>query len=213
MSCNKIITTEDVKIILGIEGTDSDALINIWIDTATDMLKDILEVSDLAVHTVTDEEVKIYDPRHIIVQDFPVDTTQTITIKDSQKNELTGYTFELTSDRARRTLRVLDANGTPTSIGYCSGCENYYDRIFISYTAGYTDETIPESLKNAVAFMVGGGIADQNKVGDVVEYTIGGKTVKFGGATKSEAVMNGQTAMATFKYWIPKYMKVDIQAV
>ena len=298
---DKIISNDEIKTILGISGTSQDALIEIWNTIATGMLLSTLNIENLTTHTITDEEVTLYNPEHIILEAFPVDTNEPITLKDGLKNEITGYTFELVSNVAKRTLRVLNDSGIPSSLGD-PAWRGYPNNIFVSYTAGYTvqdtlevlsltslanttitvttlgvsttytfksvgpygDEdipisidtdstatsivsviggtasgsvvtlplgskvtlgtataaqltitnaTMPEALKNAVAYMVGGGIAEKSKIGGRVEYTIGGKTVKFGGKTQAEAAANGQSVLSAFDYWIPLFKKIAISAV
>jgi len=288
----KIISNAEIKVLLGIDSTSQDNLIELLNNQATEMMLDILNIASLTSHSVTDEEVTIYDQNKIVVDEFIIDTTGTITIKDSQKTTITGYTFELVNNSIK-TLRVLDSDGTPACLDY--------DKIFIDYTAGYTTQetievldystlanktlnvyvagtltewtfkasgatgnqinaetsndvtatniatalggtasgavvtlplgtrtelgtatateltitaaTIPKALQNAVAMMTSGGIAQSTKKGNVTEYTIGAKTVKFGGKTNEEAAANGQSVMATFEYFIPQFMKVDILGV
>lgn len=289
----KIISNDEIKVVLGITGSDQDDLIETWNSIATEMLLNLLDVSDLTTHTITDEEVYIQNSERLIVSEFPIDTSQTITIKDALKNEITGYTFENVSNRSRRALRVLDDSGMPSSLGY--------SKLFVSYTAGYTTQdtievldwvnligktlkvyvagtlttwtfvgvapgtneirvdgtneitagyivdalggsssgaiatlplgtkvelgtssnseltitnaTMPSTLKNAIAMIVGGGIAEKTKQGDVVELKIDDKTIKFGGSTKSEAILNGQNFATSMEYWIPFFKKSNLKFI
>ena len=66
---------------------------------------------------------------------------------------------------------------------------------------------VPVALKNCVALIAGGGIAEKSKAGGVVSYTIGGKTLSFRNDKEANAV---QTLINT---WIATYKKVKIFAV
>lgn len=69
---------------------------------------------------------------------------------------------------------------------------------------GVTNANVPASLKNAIALIAGGGIAEKDKSGDVVSYTIGGKSVSFRNNAEASAV---QTMINT---WLGSFKKVKI---
>lgn len=254
----KIITNDEIKVILGISGTSSDALVEIWNNIATEILTSALETDNLLSHAVVNERVKLYSGETLIVEDFPVDISVTPTVTYLDGDSITDKTFSLDTNGSRR-INVLDSSGDPSSI--------YGDEVLVSYTAGYTAQetntvllyaslvgktitayvagtattytfvasgattnqinantdndttaaniatalsgsssgavvtlplgtrivlgtatsamltitaaTIPEMLKSAVALVVGGGMAEREKKGGVVAYTLGSKSVTF----------------------------------
>lgn len=135
----KIVSNDEIKVILGITGTTQDAVIEIQNALATELLLGLLNIEQLTQHAVIDEEVRIDDARSFVVEDFPIDLSQTVTLKDSQKRVLTqDLTFEL-KNKSRRTVRVLDtATSEPTVLHFCW--------LFVSYTAGYTIQETLEVL-------------------------------------------------------------------
>lgn len=284
----RIITTTEIKKILGITGSSNDAVIEIWNDTITDVLCQMLDVHDLAVHTVTNERVEISecDPYKMYLSDFPVDILENITLKDEYNNPITGFTFGL-DPKEIKTVRLYDESGKPRA--------SLYDRMLVSYTAGYTvkdtlevlsiadlaektitvtiagvtttytfkasgatenqinvgvneaatasniatvlggavngavvtlplgssvtlgsattaqftivNASIPPSLKMAVALMVGGTMADKDKVKGIQSYTIGTKTVTF----RSGADFN--TVNTVLSQYIPFSKKTMIMGI
>ena len=134
-----ITTKEEIKAYLGISGTSKDAMINLWNKTATEILAGMLKVQDLAVHTVTNELVRVYNPEYLMLREFIVSTSGSITIKDALLNEITGFTFDLDSN-AKRRLFLKDTSGNPKSL--------YYPEIYATYTAGYTLQDTLEIVDN-----------------------------------------------------------------
>ncbi len=286
----RIVTNAEIKKLAGL-GSASDALVDIWNDAATEMLCEILNVAEIAKHAVVDERVKIMDLYSLLLNEFPVDTTQTITLKTTfDSTEVTGYTFKK-DPGYRRTLRSYGADGKiPYAIPY--------DELFVSYTAGYgiqdtlkvlsitgldgktlkvkiagvetvytlkttlstpavateiqigadaagtasnisaklsgtvsTDTVtlplgtnvslgtasisqftiinadLPPVFKSVIAFIVAGGIAEKNKAGSVVSYTIGGKSVSFRSNEEASA-----TEIA-IRNWLPHFKKVNISSI
>ena len=165
----KIITDTEIKKLLGIGGTSQDALVAIWNDIATEMLCNHFEIDNIATHAVIDERAKISDPAVIVVEDFPVDTNETITIKDPLEHAIENVTFSL-EPKSRRTLRIKNQDGVPMTIGY--------EEVLISYTAGYREKDTLE-----VADIT--GLADKT-----INVTIAGTTtvwtMKASGATGNQ---------------------------
>ena len=126
-----ITTKAEIKAYLGISGTSQDAMINLWNKTATEILADMLKVERFGVHTVSDELVKPMNPYYLVLNDFPVDTGETITLKDSLLNTITGYSFAL-DPHSKRRLLLKDSNGQPKDMTY--------EEVYASYTAGYTTQ-------------------------------------------------------------------------
>ena len=63
------------------------------------------------------------------------------------------------------------------------------------------------ALKNVVALIAGGGIAEKSKSGSVVSYTIGGKSVTFRNEGEASAV---EMAVNT---WIPSFKRTIIAGI
>ena len=129
---SKIITDAEIKALLGISSSSKDALVNMYNQICTDTLCELLDVSDLVTHAVTDERNNTVDPygEIVLARDFPVDDSQTITIKDMSKITVTARTYDV-DEGDRRTIRIYDSSGNlPSGIGFRD--------LYLSYTAGYT---------------------------------------------------------------------------
>lgn len=124
-----ITSTAEIKAYLGLSGTSKDARIAMWNQNATNILASMLGLANFTVHTVTDEYIRITDPYHLVCNAFPVDTSSTITIKNSLKQAITGYAFEREPNQLRRLL-LTTSEGQPKSL--------YYEYVYATYTAGYT---------------------------------------------------------------------------
>lgn len=70
-----------------------------------------------------------------------------------------------------------------------------------------TNSDVPAALKNAVALVAGGGIAEKEKAGDIVSYTIGGKSVSFRNQQEASAVK------MVLDNWLSTYKKTKILAI
>lgn len=283
----RIMTNAEIKKIIG-SGSANDTLIDIWNDAATELLCEILGVENIASHTVTDERVKVLSGFELMLADFPVDTGETITLRNTfDHSEVTGFSFRK-DPHNRFTLRVYDAGGTiPLSLGY--------DELFVSYTAGYsvldtvevisntgladktitvtingtattwtfkasgatgnqinvggtvaltaanilaalggtldtatvtlplgssialgsatsamltiTNAEVPKLFKNAVALIAAGGLSEKEKGGDIVSYSIGGKSVTFRNDEEGMAVQH------IVSKWLPTFKRVKIAGI
>lgn len=283
----RILTNAEIKTLLGV-GSASDVLVEMWNDAATEIVCSLLGISNIAKHQVTDERVEMLDPYEMILNEFPVDVAQAITLKTTfDHTTVTGYTFKKDPQK-RRTVRLYDTSGNiPYGLNY--------DCIFVSYTAGYTNQDtlevisitgltdktftvkiagvtttwtikasgatgnqinigidaaatasaiatalggtvvgavvtlplgstvslgtattsqftitnadVPAALKNAIALIAGGGIAEKEKSGDIVSYTIGGKSVTFRNQQEASAV---EMVLNT---WLSTYKKTKILAI
>jgi len=186
------VTLAEVKTYLNITDTTKDALITALIEPMTDTILSMLCVTDLSEHVTEDERVEVYEYNRFYLNEFPVDTDSTITIKDLDGNELTGYTFKKDPGELRR-LYIYDESGVRTTI-----C---YDKILVTYTAGYAytdddDNEVPEVFKLAMSLLVSGATADSDRV---AEYEILDKRVKF----KSSGDYN--TFMTVMDKYISQY--------
>lgn len=70
-----------------------------------------------------------------------------------------------------------------------------------------TNSDVPAALKNAVALIAGGGIAEKEKSGDIVSYTIGGKSVTFRNQQEASA------AQTVLNNWLSTYKKTKIMGI
>ena len=170
---------QHVKPYIGIAKTDTtkDEVLDLLNNAATGLLNTLLNVNDLAKHTVTDERFDggIAD---IWCKDFPI--ISVTNIKQGRANTLysqtEAYYFE-------KNVVKLD--------GVCSGSTGY-DQNKITYVAGYvtyaqtqkgaafenTAENMPEDLKLAVLILIAGMFNQRNNQG-VSTMSIQGKSVTF----------------------------------
>lgn len=133
--------------------------------------------------------------------------------------EETTWTFK-TSGATENQINIgVDANACATSIatalgGTVSGAEATLPlgssvELGTATTSqvAITKATIPPVLKTVIALIVGGGIAEKNKKGGVISYTIGEKTVNFRSNSDAKAVK------LIIETWVPFFKIVNIQGV
>lgn len=140
----RIISNDEIKLLLGITGSAKDALIDLLNDIQTENLGAILNVADLVTHSITEERVKSFSCEYLALSEFPVDVSQTITIKDTWRDIDTifsGATFYL-DPKERRSIRAKESDGTPIFF------EKGWDYL-VSYTAGYRNKVTIKILNNA----------------------------------------------------------------
>lgn len=249
----KILTLDEAKLIVG--ESESDSKLRFFLNSAHQVLLDILGIADLGTHTVTDERVKVLK-NSIYLNDFPVSTSN-ITLKktsDRTTEDDYGYTFAVEDDyklvipdkqffryseylitytagytlkdvleitdntgltdktivieevgeQTTYTLKASGATGNQINIGADADetASNIATKLggtstdaevtlplgtlFIgedstipsgNYT--HTPNNIPYNLKYALGLIISGMIADRQKAGGVIEYTVSKKTVRF----------------------------------
>lgn len=260
----RVVTNDEIKAILQISGVSQDALIDMWNDTAHEILTDIIGVTELAKHTVSDEKVKCFNEEYLDLAHAPVIISETITIKDENFDALTtppasyyqpdsdfrviygkeadgkpfffekgiyhvsytaGYTINDTVEftdnptdglqiatrkqGAQTTYTFKDTPGdTETNIQIGASASetagNFASKFAGAVTLGSTvtlpvgvavllstapttivNQTLPQQLKMAIAFMVNGGLNEKSK--NVTSYTIGQKTINFRNSSEAES--------------------------
>lgn len=125
----KIISNEEIKLLLNITGPSKDALIELWNTNATEILCNALNLTDLGRHLVTRERVKIHGCGEFLrLQEFPIDLDSPIVIEDLNLSALTGLYFAQDPQQLRN-VNVVDASGLRNSIGYKT--------VFATYYAGF----------------------------------------------------------------------------
>lgn len=127
----RIISNAEIKALT--QSGASDSLIAQWNLTATEILCDVLGVSDLGVHTVTDERIKNQVRSYLEMKEFPVDVDQAITLKSpwdftTISSPPASYFLD---PRYIRHVRGKDGSGNAYT--FPKGCE-----VLATYIAGYT---------------------------------------------------------------------------
>jgi len=131
MAKTLIISNAEIKALT--QSGASDSLITQWNLTATELLCAVLGVSDLGVHTITNERVSVFTRDFLSLLQFPVDVTQAITLKsawDFQEISNPPASFFLDPQYIRH-IRAKDSSGN--EFLFSKGWE-----LLVSYTAGYT---------------------------------------------------------------------------
>lgn len=173
---NKIITNDEIKILLGMSGDSEDAVVQLWNKSATQTLLNLLQIAELVTHNVIDERVEVVDHSQLCLSDFPVDIDETITIKNLLKQEVAGLSF-LLDPKNKRTVNIVDSNGVAQEITHCE--------VFASYTAGY-------SVQGTVEVLTNNDLAEKTikvyESGTPTTYTF-----KASGATGNEINVGGDT--------------------
>ncbi len=173
-----IVTQAEVKTILGISGASQDTLIDFHILSAQELLYDILSITDLYSYEITKELTRVYGCSYFYLKAFPVTAIGGV-FNSNTHDEITGFSYQF-DDLHRSKVFTVDGDGVPDLLRYKD--------IKVTYTAGYVLGTgegvaeninIPNSLKTIVAYLVGGLMAENKKMGGITEYSLGTKTVKF----------------------------------
>lgn len=161
MKKSRIITTDEIKKITNITGSSDDAFLEIWNDSMTETLCLWLNIKDFGKHQIVDERVKTYDLPYLILNDFPVDLTETFSLKRTLDNSaIIDYTFKQDPGEIR-TVRTYDTVGNPKHLFG-------HEEVLVTYTAGY-------SLKDTVEVLDNTDLAEKKirifKSGVAIEYT------------------------------------------
>ena len=171
----------------------TSAQITAWLDAAEEILFTYLMVDNLDKAERT-EITKVFEDR-LVLKHFNVDEGEDITVVTMDGVDITNnYTFTV---YGKHTLLIFDASGRR--------CHLPYNEVRVTYTAGYADiNAWPQQLINAVALIVGGGISEEQKVSDVIQYSIGSKNVTF--RDDNDVKMFERLT----KNWLAGYKKVKI---
>lgn len=174
---------QHVKPYLGIAKTDTskDEVLDLLNNSATAILNSVLNVSDLARHTVTAER---FDgpAAKIWVKDFPVTAVSSITVGSlgTAYSQTAAYVFE-------KNVVLLDGvadGGTgyeQNKITYTAGYVTYAQAQTLNNNVGSEDnatENMPEDLKLAVLILIAGLFNQRNNQG-VTNMSIQGKSITF----------------------------------
>lgn len=191
MSYTPIISDAEIKSILGLSGTTYNALVSQWNEIATEMLYDILNIQDLAVHSVIDEPVKPYNQKYLALKDFPVDITQTITLKYLETyEELTGSDKPTTFYQDPKDIRTVRGRNDTDNLFLFPKTD-----LLVSYTAGYIIKDTIVFNANASA----GNTVNVKIVGEEKTYTFKasdpGNMEVLIGADANETASNFATAI------------------
>lgn len=172
MNRQKILTNAQLKEILGLSSL-SETMASLHNQISINILCDILGVNDLLEHEVVREKVNIIGEYNEIIEfkDFPVDL-DTIVFKNwLEQTVLTDASFRHFSHNDKM-VNVVDSSGRPYFMPYS-------DNLWATYTAGYTEEALPEQFRYACALIAGGSVAQAERSNGIVSYKIGQKQVNF----------------------------------
>lgn len=149
-----------------------------------------------------------------------VNPTNGQTINFKAAGTTTTYTFRNSSPTANDIQIGGDVNATAANIaaklGGVANSAVVTLPLGLHYEAGGTTPSnsisfvaanLPATFKMVIAFIAGGGIAEANKSGNVVSYTIGGKSVTF----RNDA--EGSIAQNYIKNWLPQFSSIKIAGV
>jgi hypothetical protein len=156
--------------------TTNDALLDLLIPMACAKLNDVLNVTTLAKHTVTDERVD-GGGSEIEVKDFPV--LSVTTIKQGSVDTLYTQTPSYILERNRIVLDGVVGGGKgyeQNKITYVAGYVTFAQNAAGTY-AGQTI-TFPDNLLHACLLLIG-GMYNKRKNIAVKTFTLQGKSVTF----------------------------------
>lgn len=167
----------------GVNGdTTKDTVLNLLLDMACNRLDQILGVSTLAKHTVTDE---LFDGgvSEVITKDFPI--LSVTSIKQGSTEDLWSQTHSYQIDQNRLMIEGTLAGGREyerNKITYVAGYVTYMQNAGTSGNSGstYSGQTItfPDNLLLATMILLGGLFNQKQSMG-VTNYDIKGFRVSF----------------------------------
>lgn len=215
---NKTLFTSvaEIKTLLGITGTDLDAALAMYLQSACNTVCSLLNAHELISFAVADEEVQVQHQDTLTVKHLPIDWTQAVTVKTANGTTLTDTFYRETGEL--RTIRRKDSSDNALIFS-----EKYYK---VSYTAGFADvAAVPVELKMLAALICqasilkvdrsamsrAGGNATENP-GQIKKYGIGTKTVEYfdpnikGGASGFGAGIDFE---ATVNEWAGRFKKFN----
>lgn len=162
--------------------TTKDTVLNLILDMACNRLDQILGVSTLAKHTVTDE---LFDGSvsEVLTKDFPI--LSVTSIKQGSTEELWSQTAAYRFERNKLSIDGVLAGGKgyeQNKITYVAGYVTYMQNAGTSGNSGATYSgvtiTFPDNLLLAVLILVGGLFNQKQSMG-VTNYDIKGFRVSF----------------------------------
>lgn len=133
-------------------------------------------------------------------------TTTTYTFKAAGA---TGNQINVGATLAETATNIAEKFGT-SAVGAVVTMPLGYGLTLGTATIAQLDVTtrdLPGALKNILALIAAGGVAEKGKVGSVVSYTIGSKSVTFRNDAEATVV---ETALRT---WIPGFKRAIIAAI
>jgi len=183
------VTPDEVREVIGSQFTDDQ--INTWLEPAYDILFSILCIDTLDKAERT-QVTEVYGDT-LYMMNYNIDDTQPFTVETMGGTDITSrYTWRF---KDKRTVEVFDMNGQyRVQLPYCE--------VRVTYTAGY--DTWPKQLKNVIALIVGGGLTEQQKLGDTISYSIGSKSVTFRDDNDAKLVDR------ISKQWLMGYKRIKI---
>ena len=178
-------TTTEIKTFLQISSSSKDTLIGVLNQAATEIINGALGVKTLAAQTITKELQRMfYNDRtgnyEVYLNHSPLISVDNV--YDVDDVEITD--FVVSQPDVANTRRII----------FDKDNMNWRDNILVTYQAGYVtqaqsdelggvyendDVTMPEDIKLAVAYIVGGMISEPSRRGGVSSYSLGSKTVSF----------------------------------
>lgn len=209
-------TVTEIKVLLGITGTDLDAALAMYLQAACNQICDLLGTYELMRFVVADELVEVQNENYLSTKFLPIDWNETLTVKTTFGATVTDTLYRQTGEL--RTIRRKDSNDNELIWG-----NKFYK---VSYTAGFeTVADVPTDLKMLAALITqaavlkvdrsamsrAGGNATENP-GQLKRYSIGTKTVEYfdpnikGGASGFGAGIDFE---ATLKEWASKFRKFN----
>jgi len=127
----QIITTAEIKVLLGISDSSQDAMLEMANDFMTEILLDLLGLDNFDVTAYIDEEINIYDNGYLEFKNYPIEITSPVpTFKDTNFTALTSYPDSWFLEDDQKPF-IKGKNSAGNLFEWCKG------RLLVSYTAGW----------------------------------------------------------------------------
>lgn len=192
-----ILTVAELQSYLG-NTNASAALLKSHNQMAINILCEILGVIDIIEHSVVKEEVQVLDDGYIIeICDFPL-KENTLVLYNELNVRIDSDILVRYDSHSEKFLHLVDSEGRKNKTGYKTG------QVYANYVGGYLLADVPEQLKFACALIAGGSLSNAEKVGGVVEYSLGQKTVKF--RSENEA----KQAYFILEQYLKSYLSINV---
>lgn len=127
----QIVTSAEIKTILGITGSTNDASIELGNDAMTEVLLGLLGLDNFDVTAYTDEEVVVYSEKYLELKNYPIEISSPVpTLKDLNFTALTSFPDSWFLEKTEKPY-LKGKNSAGNLVMWEHG------ELLVSYTAGW----------------------------------------------------------------------------
>lgn len=217
MNKQKFITIDELKMILGITGTALDNILSFHIQSACNVICDILGVHEVMKFDILNEKIKASNSDYLLTDHTPINWAESIIIRDQSSTLISGDFFAKIVE-LRRIRRKINGE-----------CKTFSGTYYVDYSVGFANiSDVPNDLKMLVALIVQASILKiksksvknaagcSEAEGEIKRYSLGSKTVEYFSLNETAGInSNGSVSgigagidfEETANTWARKYKK------